>query len=342
MDKKIRVNISLIFAGILLVVFLLITIGPVLSGESDCRILPSVKEDEVYYCPTCSQGAIVVGRCNILPTPGSSGCGCANDYCMGWIDNDVCDWTKGIKICKAVCGDLSGTACAEVAAKGGLSVAAGGGGVKWISFNKFQISYLDYVPVGGCCENDMDCSSGRCVVTESSRIKCKIGKECVNVTETEGCRVNPDCKSGCCYDDNCSYVGDVDCSGKVDIKDVYSLAKAFGSEGSVTWDKKFDFNGDNGVDVKDLQVCAHLYGCNKTENGWIREEEACDSEKCEKCDFSGNEEIDETDIYLFQIHLGTKADPEYEVRLDLDRSGRIDIKDIFIVAKNYGKSVWGI
>jgi hypothetical protein len=58
--------------------------------------------------------------------------------------------------------------------------------------------------------------------------------------------------------------------GKVDLRDVFKVAKAFVSYGSdflypgspphPKWDEKCDLNGDNMVDIKDLFVIWKLYG----------------------------------------------------------------------------------
>lgn len=55
--------------------------------------------------------------------------------------------------------------------------------------------------------------------------------------------------------------GDVNGDGKVDVKDLYALARAFGSElGSPKWDGNADQNEDGKIDVKDYFIACKNYG----------------------------------------------------------------------------------
>jgi len=55
--------------------------------------------------------------------------------------------------------------------------------------------------------------------------------------------------------------GDLDDSGKVDIKDVFVVAKAFGADSeNPRWNSKADLNGDGKVDIKDVFVVAKAFG----------------------------------------------------------------------------------
>jgi hypothetical protein len=55
--------------------------------------------------------------------------------------------------------------------------------------------------------------------------------------------------------------GDVDADGKVDIKDIAIVAKAFGSSnGRHNWNYQSDLNGDNKVDLKDLSIVSMNFG----------------------------------------------------------------------------------
>lgn len=55
--------------------------------------------------------------------------------------------------------------------------------------------------------------------------------------------------------------GDINFDFKVDIKDIFVAAKAFGSElGKPRWDVKADVNGDKKVDIKDIYLVARDFG----------------------------------------------------------------------------------
>jgi PKD repeat protein len=54
---------------------------------------------------------------------------------------------------------------------------------------------------------------------------------------------------------------DVNRDGKVDIKDILLVAKAYGSTpGAPNWDPRCDVNGDGKVDIKDILIVAKHYG----------------------------------------------------------------------------------
>lgn len=54
---------------------------------------------------------------------------------------------------------------------------------------------------------------------------------------------------------------DVNGDGKIDITDIFLVAKAFGSTpGSFNWDPRCDVNGDDKVDITDLFLVAKYYG----------------------------------------------------------------------------------
>jgi len=65
-------------------------------------------------------------------------------------------------------------------------------------------------------------------------------------------------------------IGDINADGKVDVKDVYKVAKAFGTRGpdydepgsppSPGWNSTCDLNDDNKVDVKDYYATCKHYG----------------------------------------------------------------------------------
>jgi hypothetical protein len=55
--------------------------------------------------------------------------------------------------------------------------------------------------------------------------------------------------------------GDIDESGKVDIKDIFTAAKAFGTDPtSPRWNPYADINGDNRIDIRDIFSIAKQFG----------------------------------------------------------------------------------
>jgi hypothetical protein len=55
--------------------------------------------------------------------------------------------------------------------------------------------------------------------------------------------------------------GDINGDGKVDLKDVYAVAKAYGSfPGHPKWNPNCDINNDNKVDLKDYYTTCKNYG----------------------------------------------------------------------------------
>jgi hypothetical protein len=54
---------------------------------------------------------------------------------------------------------------------------------------------------------------------------------------------------------------DVNGDGKVDIKDILIVAKAYGSNpGDPNYDPRADVNGDSKIDIKDILIVAKHYG----------------------------------------------------------------------------------
>lgn len=55
--------------------------------------------------------------------------------------------------------------------------------------------------------------------------------------------------------------GDVDGNGIVDIKDIFAMAKAYGSyPGKPNWNPNLDVNGDAFIDIRDIFTAAKNYG----------------------------------------------------------------------------------
>ncbi len=58
-----------------------------------------------------------------------------------------------------------------------------------------------------------------------------------------------------------SCMGDLNADGKVDMKDIAIVAKAYGSlPGDSNWNSNADINGDNKVDIKDIAMIAKKFG----------------------------------------------------------------------------------
>lgn len=58
-----------------------------------------------------------------------------------------------------------------------------------------------------------------------------------------------------------SVFGDVNGDGKVDMKDIAIVAKAFGTvPGDPRWNPEADINGDDKVDMKDIALIARNFG----------------------------------------------------------------------------------
>lgn len=54
---------------------------------------------------------------------------------------------------------------------------------------------------------------------------------------------------------------DINDDGKVDLRDVYTVAKAFGSyEGHERWNPAADLNGDGKIDLRDIYTVAKNFG----------------------------------------------------------------------------------
>jgi hypothetical protein len=55
--------------------------------------------------------------------------------------------------------------------------------------------------------------------------------------------------------------GDVNCDGKVDILDIATIAKAYGSyPGHPKWNPNVDLDGNNKIDIIDIAKAAKNYG----------------------------------------------------------------------------------
>jgi hypothetical protein len=185
MSKKAVTKYSfLVGSAILVAAILLLTVGPVMSGDYHCIILPSVREDRDWYCPTCG---LAFAFCDIKPTPGISGCQCAEDFCAKWIDNDVCKWDFGIHVCKAACKDpVNMPICSQVAAHGAVSSDG-------TPIQPFPLTCCGYVPAGGCCNENIDCATGKC---NGFNAGCPGYKSCSCSNENEQCKADKDCCKG--------------------------------------------------------------------------------------------------------------------------------------------------
>jgi hypothetical protein len=171
----------LVGSAILIALFLVLTVGPGMSGTFDCKILPTQQEERDLYCSTCGNA---YAFCDIKPTLGISGCQCAEDFCAKWIDNDVCDWSRGIHVCKAVCNDVVNMpTCSQVAAHGAVSSTG-------TPIGPFPFTCCGYVPTGGCCDENSDCATGKC---NGFSAACPRYKSCTCSNENGQCMSDKDC-----------------------------------------------------------------------------------------------------------------------------------------------------
>jgi len=188
--KKSGFLVSVIFA----LVFLSIAVSQVSAayfplGTAKCSILPGDPATSTEYCPSCP---VANARCDHKPTPGQSGCACADEICQQFINNDTCDWTEGVHICKAVCNDIPSLAyCSQVAKTKalGIGLPIPDGGIRY----PFVI-LQDYVPPGGCCNRNAsynECKNAHCLKPSS----CKSRYQCCLLAGETGCTVDADC----CY-----------------------------------------------------------------------------------------------------------------------------------------------
>jgi len=152
MNKKI-LNSNLLIPMIVFV-FLSMSATLVLAGTDNCKIKSGHPDESAEYCPTCEADGIPAKvSCETGPTKGVSGCGCADSWCAKWIENDTCDWSDGVKVCKVVCGDTSDMPiCSQVLRNPGAQ------GLLGITYPSFNLQIIDYLPLGGCpCTSDADC-----------------------------------------------------------------------------------------------------------------------------------------------------------------------------------------
>jgi len=60
-------------------------------------------------------------------------------------------------------------------------------------------------------------------------------------------------------------IGDINYDGKVDMKDVSLVARAFGEfPGRPRWNPMFDVNYDGKIDIKDISIVARNFGWTPT------------------------------------------------------------------------------
>ena len=208
MNRSLKKNdflVSVIFA----LVFLSIAVSQVSAatyfpaGTAKCSILPGDPSTSTEYCPTCPH---FTATCEHKPTPGLSGCDCAELKCQDMVNRDACDWTEGIHICKAVCNDISELYfCSRYASTKALTK-----GIPVPPIGLFEIAFVklqDYVPLGGCCNpyasynecNNTNNRNAHCLNLKTSSI-CKSGYNCCLIAGEKGCTVNADC---CSSSDKC-------------------------------------------------------------------------------------------------------------------------------------------
>lgn len=60
-------------------------------------------------------------------------------------------------------------------------------------------------------------------------------------------------------------IGDINCDGKVDMKDIGAVARAFGEfPGRPRWNPAYDVNGDRKIDMIDVALVARNIGWKPT------------------------------------------------------------------------------
>jgi hypothetical protein len=309
--KKSGFLVSVIFAIVFLSmsVNLVSAMNPIkVQGLAWCYILPGktapctemdIDLEFVHqYCSNCPI-ELAMAFCYFKPTPGLSGCPYADEKCAEWINDDKCDWTKGVHICKGVCSDVSSLAyCSQVAAQAAAAAKAASITVPSFSgpYGSSLIELLDYVPLQGCCKEDSACNydgTGTAVCRKGNRIdgtssQCPIwvnntdhsmgvkyyNKQCCRVTNgkctsaADCCNSNNKCINGIC---TTTIIGDINGDCKVDIKDLTLVIKYYGTyPGRPLWNPNADINFDNKVDIKDLTLVNKYYGTSCSGTGTRR------------------------------------------------------------------------
>jgi len=217
MNKK-TLESNLLIPVIFVVVFLSMTVNIVSAANlPKCSVRPGVGPDpdpiDSEYCPNCPPATV---HCSQKPTPGASGCSCADTACAEWIrvwyDDTItekpCDLLAGVHVCKAVCSDITNMGiCSQV-----MELSSN---IESWYYGPWQIFSLDYVPLGGCARFDIDCQVGNKYphrhasreTLECSKVingKIYLGTACCSDTgydcakNTQCCNLNDKCINGIC------------------------------------------------------------------------------------------------------------------------------------------------
>ena len=91
LDKLISITLMIMISD-----FLLISMKIVFSGDHQCLI-----KSDVGACSSCKGDKDATAICS----PGD--CECADQKCQEWINNDYCDWQRGVIICSTTCNDVN-------------------------------------------------------------------------------------------------------------------------------------------------------------------------------------------------------------------------------------------
>ena len=264
MNRKGLMKFGYVIAAIFLVSFILITLEPVSPGASSCKILPNTAAERQNYCPTCG---IALAECAIkidknldgdykdeCEGPGCAGCACAETFCTDWCQNDICDWEKGVTVCRAVCNiEEDMPHCVGL-----VSCPTAGEPCKGF--------LCGLTPPGGICQVDSDCTTGDCsvpiIINETEYLTCDTSDS------FEACRFNEDCYdfvngiNVCCNNRCIETKADIDGNGVINMDDVVIVIIAFGSKfGDYNWNPDADLNKDEDINMIDIVIITLGFDC---------------------------------------------------------------------------------
>jgi len=136
------------------------------------------------------------------------------------------------------------------------------------------------------------------------------------------------------YDESDGYftiekmAGDVDGDGDVDDTDLQLFCKTYGkSEGEADYNPNADFDNSGRVDYLDLYVLARNYVPSPFTIPPL------------DGDLDGDCDVDDTDQSLFNATYGkSEGEAGYNPKADFDKSGKVDYLDLYVLARNYGRT----
>jgi hypothetical protein len=298
------------------------------------------------YCPFCGKLALAYAPKN--------DCARADEICFGWLQNDVCDWTKNIIVCRAVCNDATLMDHCKNPLKYIQSLQAQG-----YSFTNFDPANCPpgttcgFAPPGGACTSNDECASGLCKhqIVPVSKWVCAqspLGGKCI---------INDDCVSGLCSNGICA--SNVCFSTDPPTCDSYPCGNNIFINGTtycpagVCEDTCVDSNYNPTTYSNTLRECScssptdncsySYIDCSTKGSGC-----SCFYGKCGVVgDITGDLRVDARDIARMAMAYGSKKGPPPSGNWDplsdftgnqyLVPDGRVDARDIALAAKYYGK-----